>query len=222
MKTAPFRTLLLEDEKPAREHFASAIASHPELSLVDAVANCADALVSLRQHRPDILVSDLGLPDGHGVEVIHKAKALYPEIEILVVTMFGDEEHVVEALEAGASGYLLKKQAFEELTDGILCLMRGESAISPEIARFLLRRFRKEAVDSVDQIPKPENPLTSRETEVLTLIAKGYTYDEIGDSFSLSTNTVRSHIRNIYRKLSVGSRSEAVFEANQQGFIKLG
>ncbi len=220
MRTAPFKTLLLEDEKPARDHLAVMIASHPELKLVDAVANCNDAIASLQKERPDVLVSDLGLPDGNGVKVIHEAIRLYPDIEILVVSMFGDEEHVVNALEAGASGYLLKKQAFEELDEAILCLMRGESAISPEVARFLLKRFKK-AADDNNAVESSSTPLTSRETEVLTLIAKGFSYDEIGETFSLSTNTVRAHIRNIYKKLSVKSRSEAVFEAYQQGFIEI-
>jgi DNA-binding NarL/FixJ family response regulator len=135
--------------------------------------------------------------------------------------MFGDEENVIAALEAGASGYLLKKQAFEELGDAIMCLMRGESAISPEIARFLLRRFKKSPLSPKINTSQNKNPLTSRENEVLSFIAKGLTYDEIAEVFSLSTNTVRAHIRNIYRKLSVNSKSEAIFEASQLGFISL-
>jgi len=217
-KPSVFRALLLEDEKPAREHLAAAINTHENLKLIAAVDTCAEAVQLLQHEQADIFVSDLSLPDGNGVKVIHEARKLHPNIEILVVTMFGDEEHVVEALEAGASGYLLKKQAFDELTDAMLCLLRGESAISPEIARFLLKRFQKEPAAIPVQI---NNPLTTREIDILTSIAKGYTYDEIGEVFSLSTNTVRAHIRNIYRKLSVNSRSEAVFEANQQGYITL-
>jgi len=219
-KQAPFNTLILEDEKPARDHFAAAVSAHPELNLLTAVDNCTDAITYLQNHEPDVLVSDLGLPDGNGVKVIQQAKALYPDIEILVVTMFGDEANVVAALEAGASGYLLKKQAFEELNDAILCLMRGESAISPEVARFLLRRFKKEKATTEPETAI-ENPLTARENEVLNYIAKGYSYDEIGEYFSLSTNTVRAHIRNIYRKLAVCSRSEAVFEASHMGILDL-
>ena len=219
MKAPPFHVLILEDEKPARDHFSSAIAEHDSLTLAHAVDNCADAITYLQTNKPDVLVSDLGLPDGNGVKVIQQAKHLYPDIEILVVTMFGDEEHVVEALEAGASGYLLKKQAFFELAEAILCLIRGESAISPEVARFLLRRFKKEDTETSNPEVPAENPLTSRESEVLSFIAKGFSYDEIADHFSLSTNTVRAHIRNIYRKLEVCSRSEAVFEANHMGIL---
>ncbi len=210
-----YGVLLLEDERPAREHLAATIDMHPQLTLVDAVATCKEAIVALGEHQPHILVSDLGLPDGHGVEVIAEAKALYPNIEILVVTMYADEPHVVQALEAGASGYLLKRQAFETLADAILTVMRGESAISPEVARFLLKRF------NPNQTQEIINPLTSREHEVLKWIAKGYSYEEIADILDMSVNTVRTHIRNVYKKLEVSSRTEAVFEATNLGILNL-
>ncbi|HID37106.1 MAG TPA: response regulator transcription factor [Ghiorsea sp.] len=213
-----YLALLLEDEKPAREHLAAAINMHPQLALVDAVATCQEALDSLGKHQPDILISDLGLPDGHGVKVIREAKRLYPNIEVLVVTTYADEEHVVEALEAGASGYLLKRQAFETLGEAIITLMRGESAISPEVARFLLKRFNQPEKQAE---PKTESPLTAREHEVLKWIAKGYSYDEIAAILDVSANTIRTHIRSVYKKLSVNSRSEAVFEATNLGIISL-
>lgn len=212
-----YLALLLEDEKPARDHLAAAIAMHPQLKLVDAVASCQEALASLAKHQPDILISDLGLPDGHGVKVIREAKRLYPDIEILVVTMYADEEHVVEALEAGASGYLLKRQAFEELSEAVMTLMRGESAISPEVARFLLKRFNPIQQSEL----KIKSPLTAREHEVLKWIAKGYSYDEIATILKVSANTIRTHIRSVYKKLAVKSRSEAVFEAINLGIINL-
>lgn len=215
-----YYVLLLEDEKPTRNLLAKAIKMHPELRLVDAVGTCQEALAALEEHQPDILIADLGLPDGHGVKVIEKAKQRYPSIEILVVTMFNDEESVVTALEAGASSYLLKKQAFEELADAVMSTLHGESSISPEIARYLIKRFKKHEQSKQDT-PLVKNPLTARENEVLNFIAKGYSYDEIAQAFSLSTNTVRAHIRNIYRKLAVNSRSEAVFEAAHLGFISL-
>jgi DNA-binding NarL/FixJ family response regulator len=211
-----YYALLLEDEKPARDHLSAAIKIHPELRLVDAVGTCQEAIEALAKHQPDILVSDLGLPDGNGVKVIREARRLYPNIEVLVVTMYGDEAHVVEALEAGASGYLLKRQAFEELGDAIISVLRGESAISPEVARFLLKRF-----NATSQSTTTENPLSERESEVLKWIAKGYSYDEIADILEVSANTIRTHIRSIYRKLEVSSRSEAVFEASSLGFLDL-
>ncbi|OIP98673.1 MAG: hypothetical protein AUK35_10615 [Zetaproteobacteria bacterium CG2_30_46_52] len=216
----PISVILVEDEKPTRDYFAKVIDAHAGLSLLAKAGDCATAIEALQKDQPQVLVCDLGLPDGQGIDVIHFAKARYPNIEILVVTMMGDEAHVVEALEAGASGYLLKKQAFDDLAESILCLKRGEAALSPEIARFLLKRFNANLPIKENKACK-ENPLTDRESEVLILISKGYSYDEIASAFGISTNTVRTHIRNIYRKLSVCSRSEAVFEASQLGLINL-
>lgn len=211
--------ILVEDEKPTRDYFAKVVDCHPQLRLLATAGDCATAIEALQNAQPQVLVCDLGLPDGPGIDVIHFAKSSYPDIEILVVSMMGDEAHVVEALEAGASGYLLKNKAFDDLAEAILCLMRGEAALSPEVARFLLKRFTKSATVK-RHLPTQDISLTIRESEVLILISKGYSYDEIASAFTVSINTVRTHIRNIYHKLSVNSRSEAVFEASQLGLIK--
>ena len=216
--------LLLEDEKPTREHLASLVARHPQLTLFGEASCCADAHQLLKKGAPDVLLTDIGLPDGSGVDIIRESREKYPGMEAMVLTVFGDEENVVAALEAGATGYLLKEQAFDHLGESIIALMRGESAISPKVARFLLKRF-SPAVAEASEKPKSgkkdhsDAHLTERECEVLALIAKGYSYIEIGESLNLSTNTIRAHIRNIYRKLAVKSRSEAVFEAAQLGII---
>jgi len=211
-----YSALLLEDEKPARDHLSAAITMHPKLKLVKAVATCQEAIDALGIHQPDILVADLGLPDGNGVKVIREARRLYPNIEVLVVTMFGDEAHIVEALEAGASGYLLKREAFNSLANAIISVMKGQAAISPEVARLLIKRF-----NGNQEKGTFANPLSERENEVLRWIAKGYSYDEIANILEVSANTIRSHIRSIYKKLEVSSRSEAVFEATHLGILKL-
>jgi DNA-binding NarL/FixJ family response regulator len=218
-----YSVLLLEDEKPTRDHLASVIHGCPGLTLHGEADCCCSARELLQNNAPDVLLADLGLPDGSGIDIIREARELYPEMEVMVLTVFEDEENVVAALEAGATGYLLKEQAFDELGDTVLALMRGESAISPKVARFLLKRFTAPATDAggrqTDQQTPAEDELTRREGEVLSLIAKGYSYNEIAEALNLSPNTVRSHIRNIYRKLAVKSRSEAVFEAAQLGLI---
>lgn len=223
MSPRVYSVLLLEDENPTRRHLASLIEKHPQLSLLGEAACCADAMAILANSSPDMLLADIGLPDGSGIEVIRASKERYPDMEAMVLTVFGDEESVVAALEAGATGYLLKEQAMDQLGDAIVSLMHGESAISPKVARFLIKRFSSASAvgNGVSNSRKDESEahLTEREREVLALIAKGYSYNEIGDSLSLSTNTIRAHIRNIYRKLAVKSRSEAVFEAAQMGII---
>jgi DNA-binding NarL/FixJ family response regulator len=218
-----YTVLLLEDEKPTRDHLASVIHACPGLTLYGEAGSCDEARSALKGGAPDVLLADLGLPDGSGIDIIREARELYPEMEVMVLTVFEDEENVVAALEAGATGYLLKEQAFDELGDTILALMRGESAISPKVARFLLKRFTAPAPgvrgQKADQQTSDEDELTRREGEVLGLIAKGYSYNEIAELLKLSPNTIRAHIRNIYRKLAVKSRSEAVFEAAQLGLI---
>ncbi|MDX8396769.1 MAG: response regulator transcription factor [Mariprofundaceae bacterium] len=215
-----YSVLLVEDEKPTLDYLACMIEANPQLTLFAKASNCSEAIEALNQGKPDILVTDIGLPDGCGIDVIRKAQKQYPHLEAMVITVFGDEENVVKALEAGATGYLLKEQAFDELGDSILALMRGETAISPKVARFLLKRFN--SAPKAKEINSSKNLLlTKRENEVLALISKGYSYNEIAESLELSTNTVRAHIRNIYRKLAVRSRSEAVFEATNLGLISL-
>jgi DNA-binding NarL/FixJ family response regulator len=218
-----YTVLLLEDEKPTRDYLASVIHGCPGLTLYGEAGSCDDARSVLKGGAPDVLLADLGLPDGSGIDIIREARELYPEMEVMVLTVFEDEESVIAALEAGATGYLLKDQSSDELGDTILALMRGESAISPKVARFLLKRFTAPAADAEGQKAHrqraAEDELTRREVEVLDLIAKGYSYNEIAELLKLSPNTVRSHIRNIYRKLAVKSRSEAVFEAANLGLI---
>ncbi|MDT8376890.1 MAG: response regulator transcription factor [Mariprofundaceae bacterium] len=221
-----YSVLLLEDEKPTRDYLASVIDACPGLTLYGGADCCCSAREQLRDNAPDVLVADLGLPDGSGINIIREARELHPEMEVLVLTVCEDEASVVAALEAGATGYLLKEQAFDELGDTILALMRGESAISPKVARFLLKRFTAPAQSQPDTGGRKSHRqavaadgLTRREGEVLKLIARGYSYNEIAESLQLSTNTIRVYIRNIYRKLAVKSRSEAVFEAAHLGLI---
>ena len=174
---------------------------------------------ALRQNNPDVLLTDLGLPDSHGIDLIRTARIKNEQIEIMVISVFGDEKNVVSAIEAGATGYLLKDGDSEYIGDSIIDLISGGSPISPSIARHLLKRFKTSKQEKATDQTAPS--LTKREMEVLKAVAKGLTYIEIADLLSMSPNTVTSHIKHIYRKLEVRSRSEAVFEAVQLGLIDL-
>lgn len=208
--------LIVEDEPVTRDVLIQVVENQPQLKLLAAVSNVAEAQAML-EHKPDIILVDIGLPDGNGIDLIRQIKQQHPEGAVMVVSGFGDEEHVLNAIEAGATGYILKDDSLAKVGPHILQLIKGESPISPGIARYLLKRFQtphQQVTD--DSQPK----LTERENDVLTLIAKGYSRHEVAENLNVSQHTVTTHIKHIYRKLSVHSRTEAVFEAYQMGLIK--
>ena len=219
------RVLIVEDEPEFLRRFSAAVQSDPRLQLVGAAPTGQSGIELLDRHRPDVLLLDLGLPDMRGAEVIRHTAAHHPACDVLVVTMFGDDAHVVESIEAGATGYLLKDASTERVVASIHELHEGGAPISPGIARRVLTRFRvalKPAPAEVDppaETPTPQTPLTPRETELLRLTAKGLPFDEIGALLGISPHTVVAHVKNIYRKLAVHSRSEAVYEASQLGLL---
>ncbi len=207
--------LLLEDDPATRERLQGIVQGAPGLRLLAAFADVRSTLHWLGQHpAPNVLLVDLQLPDGSGIDVIREVRQRSPDTETMVISVFGDEAHVVGAIEAGATGYLLKDADAAEISQAILRLVAGESPISSAIARHLLRRFRPAA-----QPASPASPLTPREAEVLQLIAKGLSYQRIAEALGMSPHTVTAHIKQIYRKLAVNSRGEAVFEAQQMGWL---
>lgn len=209
--------LLLEDDPITRDRLAGIAQVSPGLHLAAAVADVRSALAWLGAHAPPaVLLADLQLPDGSGIDVIRWLRTHAPGSEAMVISVFGDEPHVVAAIEAGATGYPLKDAGAEEIGLAVLRLIAGESPISSAIARHLLRRFQAPAAARPDGAP---SPLRRRETEVLQLIAKGLSYQRIADALGMSPHTVTTHIKQIYRKLAVNSRGEAVFEAMQLGWL---
>jgi DNA-binding NarL/FixJ family response regulator len=215
--------LIVEDDRGARERLASAIQALPDMQLLDAVSTLSAAREVIESTWPDVLLVDLGLPDGDGTELIRDVSSSPGRCEIMVITVFGDEKDVLRAIEAGASGYLLKEEESEQIGRCIHQLIEGGSPISAPIARHLLSQFRKEGVADTDTAHNSDSDapqLTDREIEVLRLIAKGYNSNEISNVLDVTYHTVTSHVRNIYRKLAVHSRSEAVFEAVQRGLVK--
>lgn len=208
------KLLLVEDDGPTRDWLVGALADCPEVQLDHACASVAEALAWLASHRVDIVLTDLGLPDGSGLEVI-RAAAADPGCEILVLSIFGDETNVLAAIDAGASGYLLKDGSLDSLREHLDCLKSGGSPLSPRIARTLIRRTRETAAPD-GAAAQGASPLSERELEVLIGIGKGFSYAEVATALLVSTNTVRTHIRRIYEKLSVNSRTEALYEYNRR------
>jgi DNA-binding NarL/FixJ family response regulator len=207
--------LLVEDDETTRGELAEAIAGSPKLELLAAVGSCREARAELERKLPKVLLTDLGLPDGSGIDLIREVKRRGPSTEAMVITVFGDERHVLAAIEAGATGYILKDASPDQIDDAILQLLAGGSPISPVIARRLLSRF--SAAPAAGDVPAPD--LTPREREVLELLVKGFTFPEIGGLLGISAHTVKSHVKRIYEKLAVRSRSEAIYEAMLLGLV---
>ncbi|HSW15565.1 MAG TPA: response regulator transcription factor [Solimonas sp.] len=212
------RVLLVDDDDDTRERLARAVAQVPGLSVCGSAGSCAEARRLALQQPPDLLLADLGLPDGSGADLIAELMQQQPALQALVITVFGDEAHVVRAIEAGATGYLLKDASAAEIDKAIRDLLDGGAPISPSVARHMLSRFRV-APRVVPEQAVPASPLTERETQVLSLVARGYSYAEIAESLVISVNTVGFHVKQIYRKLAVGSRSAALFEAMELGLL---
>ena len=210
--------MVVEDDPVFLNRFCRIIATDPELALFAAVPDCASARQALAKGAPDVLLTDLGLADGSGISIIRETSQRYPETDTMVVTVFGDEEHVLAAIEAGAKGYILKDSIPEAFVGLVKQLRAGGSPISPIIARQLLKRFKPGAApNNVRQAPEPG--LSGRESEVLSLIAKGFSFGEIARLLGVSPHTVTTHVKKIYQKLAVHSRGEAVYEAGKMGLI---
>lgn len=203
--------LIVEDDPHARGYLIAAITADPRMTLVGAAEFRADGLANLDK-RHDVVVVDIGLPDGSGIDVIRRSKELGVGRR-LVSTMFGDEATVVAALEAGADGYILKDN--ERITDAIVEVANGHVPLTPSVAVHLLRRMRPTQPDG-------DSCLTEREAEVLVCLARGRSYRETAVDLAISYHTVADHVKAIYKKLHVHSRSSAVYEGLRSGLISLG
>lgn len=213
----PIKVAIVEDDLEFRSRFSSIVEASGSLVLAGAVATAKEGYALIDRSAADVYLVDLGLPDENGIGLIHHIAKYQPSAHAMVVTVFGDDAHVIRSIQAGAAGYLLKDALPGEMVDCIVELHNGGSPMSPTIARSLLRLFRSA---SPPPAPALETPLSEREMEILTVVAKGLTFIEIGESLAISPHTVRNHVQNIYQKLSVHSRGEAVFEARQMGLLR--
>lgn len=215
---------LVEDDVHFQNALVAAIKTAPDMRLQHVASTRAQGLRMLDQAPADVLLVDLGLPDGSGIDVVRAAHVQWPTCNVMVSTTFGDETHVMRSLEAGASGYLLKDLAPDGMVSEIRSLHGGGSPISPLIARQILLRFRPLEGAARAVVP-PSEPneqvavLSAREREVLEFITKGFTSNEIADLMTVSHHTVLTYVRRIYAKLEVHSKTEAIYEARHQGLL---
>ncbi len=225
INTQIYRVFLVEDDNGTLQRLADVVRAEPEFDLVGTAMNYTDASQWLNDNELDVLLTDLGLPDGNGKQLIEQTVELHSNAEIMVVSRFGDENSVVEAIKAGAGGYLLKDESHEHIAGSIRQLLQGGSPISPAIARYILDYFKNDEIAEShgdDGIEIDQDALlTPKEKMVLQYISRGYSNKEIAKSLEISPHTVASHIKRIYRKLAVNSRNEAVFEGFRMGQLTI-
>jgi DNA-binding NarL/FixJ family response regulator len=218
----PTTVALVEDEAEARRRLSESIRAQPGLRLVGEWGIGGEALMALTQGAPDVLLVDLGLPDMSGLKIVRYVAERYPACDILVVTIFGDERTVLAALEAGARGYLLKGALQHDIAVDIEHLKSGGSPLSPVIARQVLKRLQAQPAASAGATATTadvESDLTQREIEILNAISRGFSYQETAGLLAISPQTVHTHLKRIYRKLAVHSKTEAVYEADKRGLL---
>ena len=203
------RIVIVEDNLALKDGYALILSSINKYNVVNTYTNCEDALKKLKTDKPDLILMDLELPGMDGIEGIKEVKKRLPEVLILVVTVYENSELVFNALCAGAVGYITKNTNHTELLDALEEVNLGGAPMSTKIAKMVVQSF---------QI-NPTSPLSKRETLVLDLIAKGKTYAEIADDLFISKDTAKSHIKNIYSKLQVHTKSEAIAKAKNERLI---
>jgi DNA-binding NarL/FixJ family response regulator len=200
----PVTIAIVEDNAGICEELQQILAEDPTCACVCVCRNLHTALREIPAHAPDVIIMDIRLPDGSGIEATARLKRLLPRSEIMIYTVYEESEEIFKALEAGASGYLLKETTPEELLRSIHEIRHGGVPLAGEVARKVIQTFRRR--------PGTSEPLTSREDEILQLLAQGFLTKEISAQLSISLDTVKSHLKHIYGKLHVRTRTEAVIK----------
>ena len=201
----PISVSIVEDNDKLRGTLARVLNRADGFHCASQYANAEDALKDLPQARPDVVLMDINLPGMNGVECVRQLKTLIPEIQVMMLTVYEDTENIINALAAGASGYLLKRTTSKELLEAIQEVRRGGSPMSMHIARKVVQSLQKSA-----PAEQPGESLSEREQQVLDLLSQGLIYKEIADKLAISYETVHTYIRRIYEKLQVRTRTEAV------------
>ena len=201
----PISVSIVEDNDKLRGTLARVLNRAEGLHCVSQYANAEDALKDLPQVRPDVVLMDINLPGMNGVQCVRQLKALLPEIQVMMLTVYEDTENIFNALAAGASGYMLKRTSSKELLEAIQDVHRGGSPMTMHIARKVVQSFQHTAATA-----QPTENLSEREQQVLDLLSQGLMYKEIAEKLGISYETVHTYIRRIYEKLQVRTRTEAV------------
>jgi len=214
---------IIEDQPIVLAHFSAIINADPGLSLIATASTGKEGRELIRNIGADVYLVDLGLPDFSGLLLLPEISRQRPEANAMVISIFDDDKHVIAAIEAGATGYLLKDSDTRSVGDALRELHAGGSPLSPPIAKKVLTLFRESRVERPADQPSfsgEKVTLTERETEVLRQLAIGLAFREIAEALEISSHTVAQHVRNIYKKLAVRSRGKAVYEATKLGLLQ--
>lgn len=211
------RLLLVDDHAVVRMGMRMLFESEPDIEILAEAGSARDAIEAATRLEPDLILMDIGLPDLSGIDATREIKRMFPKTHVVALTIHEDQEYFFKMLEAGASGYVPKRAAPEELLTAIRTAARGEVYLYPSLAKLLVKDYLGQ---SHPQPVPPENELTSREREVLLHLANGSSNDEIAAALTISSNTVERHRENIMRKLNLHSRAELVRYAIRKGIIQ--
>jgi DNA-binding NarL/FixJ family response regulator len=229
-RDAPVRLLVVDDQGLMREGIASLLSLQPEIDVVGTAANGREALSQTAQLHPDVILMDVRMPIMNGVEATAAIKRQYPDCKILMLTTFDDDEYIVEALLAGANGYLLKNIPEKDLAQAVIAVQRGLYQLDPAIAKKVVAALGKNR-NKPSITPNPEPPsvspktgagtsgLTERELEILQLLSQGLSNSEIAQTLAISEGTVKNHISSILVRLKVRDRVQAVIYARENGLV---
>ena len=212
------RTLLAEDDTRLQQAFEELVYHEPSIDLLSIASDGERAVQMALQFEPQAVLMDIQMPRLNGIEATRRIKRALPHVQVVIWTVFGDDQHVFEAIKAGAIGYLLKDSPTAEIVEGIHAAARGESLLHPAVAKRVIQEFQRMRA-AAENAPELICELTARETEVLRLIADGKRNREIADALFLSEKTVKNYISNILYKLQVNSRTEAALLAVKRGLI---
>lgn len=215
------KVLIADDHQVVREGLSAILRTKEEIEVVGEVKDGAEAVEQARRLKPDVILMDISMPGMNGVEATRQIKREQPEVGVVVLTMYDEEEHIYDLVKAGATGYLLKDSDSSQIVKAIKTVARGESLIHPSVASKILHEFSSLAQGKGQPVKKKTQELSEREVEVLKLVAEGKTNKEIANVLNLSEKTIKNHVRNIFHKLQVYNRTQAAMHGLRKGLIQL-
>jgi DNA-binding NarL/FixJ family response regulator len=213
------KLMIVDDHEVVREGLKKLLEVYPEIEVVATVENGKECLEQLDQVSPDVVLMDISMPGLSGIETTRLACEKKPGLKVIMLTIYNDDQHVLKAVEAGASGYVIKNVRKEDLLKIIKSVSDGKSFLDPDVTAPILQMIREPRTNPKDL---KSQRFSGRELEILLVLTKGYSNQKIAEKLFLSEHTVKTHLKNIFRKLSVSSRSEAITKAIQIGIIRLG